>query len=110
MLNKKAIEKAPKVEKPKGTSLKKATPTKNSIKITWKKQTKKINGYKIQYSTNKKFKKAKTITVAGAKKTTVTIKKLKSKKTYYLRICTYKKAGKKTYLSSWSKTVSKKTK
>ncbi len=107
VLNKKAIEK---VEKPKGTSFKKVTPAKKSIKITWKKQTKKVSGYKIQYSTSKKFKNAKTVTVSGAKKTKATIKKLKSKKTYYLRIRTYRKVSGKTYLSAWSKAKSVKTK
>ena len=40
----------------------------------------------MQYSTNKKFKKAKTKT---AKKTNLTIKKLKKKKTYYVRVRAY---------------------
>ena len=64
----------------------------NSIKNTkgkkltakWKKVSG-AKGYEVQYSTNKKFKKAKTKTT---KKTSLTIKNLK-KKTYYVRIRAY---------------------
>ena len=50
----------------------------------WKKASG-AKGYEVQYSTNKKFKKAKTKTT---KKTSLTIKNLK-KKTYYVRIRAY---------------------
>ena len=56
-------------------------------------------GYQIQYSTNKKFKKVKT---KISKKNKYTIKKLKTKKTYYIRVCAYKIVkGKKVY-GKWS--------
>ena len=71
------------------------------------------DGYKIQYSTSKKFKKAKTITVKSTKsKLTKKITKLKRGKTYYIRVRAYKiydpsKYGstdpKETYYSKWSK-------
>ena len=70
---------------------------KKTLTIRWKK-AKNISGYQIQYATNKKFKKAKKKTV---KSTFVTLKKLKKKKTYYVRIRTYKKLG-NTYYSGWS--------
>ena len=58
-------------------------------KITWK-ANKKASGYQIQYSTNKKFKKAKkTVNIKGAKKKTATIKKLQAGKTYFVRIRTF---------------------
>ena len=70
-------------------------------------------GYKIQYSTSKKFKKAKTITVKSTKnKLTKKITKLKRGKTYYIRVRAYRiydpsKYGstdpKETYYSKWSK-------
>ena len=66
------------------------TRSENCIKIKWKKVNG-INGYQIQYSTNKEFKKAKKITG------------LKPSKKYYVRIRTYKIVNKKTYYSSWSK-------
>ena len=57
----------------------------------------------IQYSTNKSMKKAKTKKVTSNKTTLVTLKKLKSKKTYYIKVATYKKVGKKNYISNYSK-------
>ena len=56
------------------------------VKATWKKLTN-VSGYQIQYAPNKKFKKAKRKTV---KSTSVTIKKLKKKKTYFVRVRAYK--------------------
>ena len=76
-----------------------------TIKVKWKKRAN-ITGYQIQVATDKKFKKnAKTVVVKKQKTTTATIKKLKSKKKYYVRIRTYK--GKK--YSKWSKVKSIKT-
>ena len=61
------------------------------------------NGYQIQYSTSKKFAKGnKTKTISKNKTTSYTIKKLKKKTTYYVRIRTYKKVSGKTYYSGWS--------
>jgi len=69
---------------------------KNRIKIKLKK-VKGADGYRVVYSTNKKFKKAvkKVIT----KKTTITIKKLKKGKIYYIKAAAYKKdaSGKKLF-------------
>ena len=48
------------------------------------------DGYQVAYATNKKFKKAKKKTVTN---TTYTLKKLKKKKTYYVKLRAYKKAG-----------------
>ena len=70
--------------------------------IKWAKNTA-GNGYQIQYSTSKKFAKGnKTKTISKNKTTSYTIKKLKKKKTYYVRIRTYKKVSGKTYYSEWS--------
>ena len=78
--------------------------------IKWKKKTN-IAGYQIQYSTNKKFKKGnKTITVKSTKSTSATIKKLKSKKKYYVRMRTYKIVNGKKVYSAWSKAKSVKVK
>ena len=57
------------------------------------------SGYKIQYGTSRKFKGAKTVTAKGS---TTTIKKLKAKKTYYIRVRIYKKISGKTYYGKWS--------
>ena len=84
---------------------------KKSVTVKWKKQTKGINGYEIQYSTDKKFKKdVKTVTINKAKTASKTIKKLKSKKKYFFRIRTFKKSGAGKAYSNWSKTKNVKVK
>ena len=82
---------------------------KKSLKVTWKKKSG-INGYQLQYSTSQKFKKAKKIVIKNAKITTKTIKKLKAKKKYYVRIRTYITVNGKKHYSKWSKVKSLKTK
>ena len=80
-----------------------------TIKVKWKKRAN-ITGYQIQVATDKKFKKnAKTVVVKKQKTTTATIKKLKSKKKYYVRIRTYKNSNNKKIYSPWSKVKSIKT-
>lgn len=95
---------------PKKTSVSKVTAAKKSLKVKIKKQSKQVTGYKIQYSTSSKFKSAKTKTIKSYKTTSATIKQLKAKKTYYVRVCTYKTVNGKKYYSDWSKAVKKKTK
>ena len=88
---------------PKGTSLKKLKTGKKQFKATWKKQKTETTGYQIQYSTNKNFKSSKTSKIKKNKTTSSTVKKLKAKKKYYVRIRTYKTVNGKTYYSGWSK-------
>ncbi len=90
---------------PKNTVLLKAEAKSKGFIIRWKKQTKSINGYQIQYSTNKKFTKKTTVTniVKKASITKLNIKKCKAGKKYYIRIRTYKKVKGKKYYSGWSK-------
>ena len=96
---------------PKGTSLKSVKKGKKSFKATWKKSSKTwTTGYQVQYSTSKKFKKAKTYTAKSYKKTKATVKKLKKKKTYYVHMRTYKTVKGKKYYSGWSKVKKVKTK
>ena len=98
------------VSKPKSAKIKKVKPAKKAVSVEWKKVSG-IKGYQVQVATDKKFKKnKKTATVKKQKTTKVTIKKLKAKKKYYVRIRTYKTVkGKKIY-SSWSKVKKVKTK
>lgn len=72
---------------------------KRRVRVTWKKLSK-VTGYQVQYSLNKKFKKAKKV---RTKKGKYTIKKLKKKKRYYIRVRAYKKSGKKKVYGTWSK-------
>ncbi len=99
---------------PKGTSVASLKKAKKAFTVKWKKQSVQTNGYEIQYSTNKNFKSAKTVTVKGNSKTSKKITKLKKNKKYYVRVRTYKtvRVGQKpkTFYSSWSKSKTVKTK
>lgn len=96
--------------KPKATSIKKLSRGKKKFEATWKKVNG-VSGYQLQYSTNSKFKKdKKTITINKAKTISKTVKGLKPKKKYYVRMRTYKIVNGKKVYSSWSKAKSVKTK
>lgn len=96
--------------KPKKTSIKKLSKGKKKFTVTWAKVSG-VKGYQIQYSSDKKFKKNnKSVTVTKQKTTKATVKKLKSKKKYYVRVRTYKTINGKKIYSSWSKVKSVKTK
>lgn len=90
---------------PKGTSISgKLTAKSKQFTVKWKKQPRFTTGYQIQYSTSKKFtKKASAIkTVRKISATSLTVKNLKARKKYYVRIRTYKTKRGKKYYSAWS--------
>ena len=92
---------------PNKTSLTKLVPAKKAMTVKWKKSTEKIvgkniDGYQFRYSLKKTMKGAKTVTVKGYSNTYKKVKKLKSKKKYYVQVRTYKKTDGKTYYSGWS--------
>ncbi len=101
---------------PKGTSLKKLKKGEKTITVKWKKQAKKmsksrITGYQIRFATNKKFTKGKkTVTVKDYQTVSKKVTKLKAKKTYYVRVRTYKTVSGVKYYSPWSKAKIVKTK
>ena len=98
------------VSKPKSTNTKKIKAAKKAILVTWKKVSG-VKGYQVQVATDKKFKKnKKTVNIKKQKTTKTTIKKLKAKKKYYVRVRTYKIVNGKKVYSSWSKVKSVKTK
>ena len=98
------------VSKPKSAKIKKLKSAKKAVSVQWKKVSG-VKGYQIQVATDKKFKKnKKTVTVKKQKTTKTTIKKLKAKKKYYVRIRTYKTVNGKKIYSSWSKVKTVKTK
>ena len=59
------------------------------------------DGYQVQYAKNKKFTKAVTKNVSISK-TEIKIKKLTSKKTYYVRVRVYRNSSRGKVYSSWS--------
>ena len=98
---------------PNAPTISKLSKGKKSFKATWKKLTG-VNGYQIQYSTDKKFvKNTKTVTIKK-NAASATVKKLKANKKYYVRVRSYKNA--KMYgepfifYSPWSKVKSVKIK
>lgn len=96
------------VKKPKKVSSVKVKKTgKKKLKVSWKQITGQ-DGYEVQYALNKSFTKSKKTKNYGRKTHDVTLKGLKSKKTYYVRVRAYKKNGTKNVYGSWS--VVKKTK
>ena len=98
---------------PKGTSISGNIAAKSKgLTVKWKKQAKSTTGYQVQVSTDKKFTKKATVvkTVRKNSTTKLTVKRLKPKKKYYVRIRTYKSVKGKEYCSGWSKAKSVTTK
>ncbi len=88
----------------------KTTAKKKGVVVTWKK-VKNVTGYEIQLATDKKFKKnKKTVKVNKQNASKKTVKKLKSKKKYYVRVRSYKIVNGKKVYGSWSKIKTVKTK
>lgn len=87
---------------PAKTTVSKLTAGKKSITVAIAKKSTQVTGYQIQYSTSKTFSKATTKTISSYKTTKYTLKSLSAKKTYYVRVRTYKTVGKTKYYSGWS--------
>ena len=73
---------------------------KNTITIKWKKISG-ASGYQIQIAANKKFTRNKNTYSTG--KAYYVIKKLKKKKTYYIRVREYTKSESNRLYGPWSK-------
>ncbi len=82
---------------------------KKKVTVKWKK-VKNIDGYFIQYGTDKTLKKRKTVKIKNPKKVKKLIKKLKSGKKYYFRVKAYKIINGKRKNSKWCKIKSVKVK
>lgn len=90
------------IKPPQATQVVKVYAAKNGMRVKWK-VVNKVSGYQIQTSRSKDFKKEKkTYTVAKPKASAKTLNDFKAKKTYYVRVRAYKKAGKKKVYSKWS--------
>ena len=90
------------VKENKNVGIKKLKRGNKKVTLYLKNLSKNISGVQVQYSTSSTFKNAKTKTVKAAKADSITIRKLKGKKTYYLRVRSYKKLNGKRKYSSWS--------
>ncbi|MCB6994382.1 CAP domain-containing protein [bacterium 210820-DFI.6.37] len=88
--------------KPKKVSGIKVKAGKKQMTVTWKKDAK-ATGYQLTYALNSKFTKSKkNVTISKNKTTKKVIKKLKSGKTYYVKVRAYKKAGSAKLYGSYS--------
>ena len=104
---------APKVTPPTATTVVKPAKVKavklkakkKKLNVSWKKVSG-ATGYEVKAATNSKFTKGKkTVTV---KKNKATIKNLKPKKKYFIKVRAYKLANGRKYYGKWSKVVKKK--
>lgn len=97
------IKVVPKKAKIKSGSSKKA----GQLTISWSKQTE-ADGYVVQYTTDKRFKKSiKTVTIKKNKTTSTILKGLSKGKKYYVRVKAYKTIDKKKAYGEVSKSVTK---
>ena len=94
--------------------IKSAKKAKAAFTAKWKKVSKKnrkkIGGIEIQYSRVRDFSSSVTTRTAKKTKTSLKIKKLPRKTTYYVRVRAYKWVGNVKHVSKWSGTKTVKTK
>ena len=91
------------VVKPQRNTITSLQTKKRNFNVKYKKD-KKADGYYIYYATDSKFKKnLKKVKVSKNKTTEYTVKKLKSRRKYYVKVYSFKKSGKSIILSDSSK-------
>lgn len=95
---------------PEKTSILSVKAGKKAFTVKWKKQTENVTGYQIQYALNAKFTKGKKTAEVSKAKTSLTIKKLKAKKRYYVRVRTFYEDEYGFVASGWSEKKSVVTK
>lgn len=88
--------------KPKSTSISTITAKSKGFTVKWKKRSTQTTGYQIQYSTNSNFTDAKIVTVSKNSTTSKTISNLSARKSYHVRVRTYRTVSGTKYYSSWS--------
>ena len=87
---------------PAKTTVSKLTAGVKSIKVGITKKSAQVTGYQIQYSASKTFSPATTKTISGYNTTSYTLKGLSAKRTYFIRVRTYKTVNNTKYYSGWS--------
>lgn len=95
------------VIRPIKTTLSYLTAGTKRVAIRWNKQDVEISGYQIYYSTKKDFSSnVKKVFISDPSAVSKTVTGLKSGKTYYVKIRTYKTVSGKNYYSTWSSALS----
>ena len=82
---------------------------KKCLTVTWR-QDADVTGYEVQYSLKKNFKGAAKVTVKKSSVKSTVIKKLTSKKRYYVRVRSFKTEGTTKLIGAWSTAKSAKVK
>ncbi len=95
--------------KPKKQKIKSVKKAKKALTIKWTAHTN-IAGYQVQYALDKKFKKSKKTVNIASGTTSYKASKLKSKKTYYVRVRSYAVINGVKVYGAWSATKKSKTK
>lgn len=96
--------------KPKKTRITSLRAKGDGFAVHWKKRARQTSGYQLQYATNKKFTAHKTTITSTARRITKkTVRGLIHKRTYYVRIRTFKATGNKRACSGWSAVCAVKT-
>ncbi|MBQ9913252.1 MAG: fibronectin type III domain-containing protein [Clostridia bacterium] len=96
--------------KPQKVSVTGISAIKKGFKLKWKPVSGAVTGYQVQYGLKSSLSGADTKTVKKADSSGVSVKKLKSKKKYYVRIRAYKTVDGKKLYSAWSAKKTVKTK
>ncbi len=89
--------------------IKAVTPLANSFAVTWTKDSG-VTGYQVMYGTKSDFSDGKSAYVTKNTSGKKTVTGLKAKKTYYVKVRSYKNVGNSKYYGSWSDTRKVKTK
>ena len=83
------------------TTIKALKKKRKGFVVKWK-RIKKADGYQIQYSKKKGFKKSRLVTVKGRLRSRKTVKKLERKQRYYVRVRAYRNVNGSKVYSAWS--------
>ena len=95
--------------KPQATANLKLTALDNGFKASWAKRAVQVSGYQVSYR-QVGAASWKTKNVSGCNVTTGSVKALKDKKSYQVRVRTYKTVGGVKYFSAWTSTKTVRTK
>lgn len=89
--------------------IKAVAPLANSFAVTWTKDSG-VTGYQVMYGTKSDLSDGKSVDITSNTKGKKTVKDLKAKKTYYVKVRSYKKVGNSKYYGAWSDVKKVKTK
>ena len=87
---------------PKPVTVKAVSAGKKALTVRWAPRTVQTSGYIIEYATSKTFKNARSESISNASVGSLTVRKLRSGRKYYVRVAAYTASGQIIYYSDWS--------